>query len=222
MENIADNAKDPLPFKLASTKFCTRCKIEKSVDEFYKNVLTRDGVESYCISCKSTYYKERREGKKLLSFKQVAPHKKFWLAENKLKKTAHQKVAYAIQKGELVRQPCERCGTTEHVVGHHEDYNKPLEVVWLCKHHHKERHAELDREEKPKPDMINNPPHYTHGGIETIAYIRAKLSPEEYVGYLRGNIEKYNSRIGLKGESRLDSGKIKWYATELDRFLNEG
>lgn len=222
MNNFADNANKTPSFDMLSTKFCSRCKNEKSINEFYKNPVARGGVESYCISCKADYYKNRRESKKLLSFKQVAPHQKFWLAENKLKKKAHQKVAYAIQTGELVRQPCEKCGTTEHVVGHHEDYNKPLEVVWLCKHHHKERHAELDREEKPKPDMVNNPPHYTHGGIETIAYIRAKLSPEEYVGYLRGNIEKYNSRIGLKGESRLDSGKIKWYATELDRFLNEG
>lgn len=222
MENIADNAKDPLPFKLATTKFCTKCKIEKSIDEFYKSAFTRDGVESYCISCKSVYNKERREGKKLLSFKQVAPHQKFWLQENKLKKIAHQKVAYAIQKGELVRQPCEKCGTTENVVAHHEDYNKPLEVVWLCKFHHKERHAELDREDKPKSDMVNHPPHYTQGGIETIEYIRAKLSPEEYVGYLRGNIMKYTSRIGLKGESSEDAGKIEWYSKELHRFLREG
>ena len=83
---------------------------------------------------------------------------------------------------------------------------------------------EIDKEnkDKPKPDMVNNPPHYTHGGIETIAYIRAKLSPEEYVGYLRGNIEKYNSRIGLKGDSVEDAGKIEWYAKELHRFLREG
>ena len=82
---------------------------------------------------------------------------------------------------------------------------------------------EIDRENKnkPKPDMINHPPHYTQGGIETIEYIRAKLSPEEYVGYLRGNIFKYASRIGLKGESSEDSGKIEWYAKELNRFLNE-
>jgi hypothetical protein len=82
---------------------------------------------------------------------------------------------------------------------------------------------EIDRENKnkPKPDMINHPPHYTQGGIETIEYIRAKLSPEEYVGYLRGNIMKYTSRIGLKGESSEDSGKIEWYAKELNRFLTE-
>ncbi len=32
---------------------------------------------------------------------------------------------------------------------------------------------------------------------------------------------KYTSRIGLKGESSEDSGKIEWYAKELNRFLTE-
>jgi hypothetical protein len=222
MENIVGNANDSISSNPIGTKFCARCKNEKPHSEFYKNSMTKEGLDSYCIQCKAEYHQERKESKKLLSFKQVAPHQKFWLQENKLKKTAHQKVSYAIQKGELIRQPCERCGTTEHVVAHHEDYNKPLDVVWLCKHHHKERHSELDRMEKPKPDMINHPPHYTHGGIETIVYIKAKLSPEEYVGYLRGNIFKYTSRIGLKGESNEDAGKIEFYSKELNKFLNEG
>ena len=160
----------------------------------------------------------------MLSYNQVAPHKKFWLQENKLKRKAHQDVSYAIQKGKLTRQPCERCGTTQHVVAHHEDYNKPLDVVWLCKHHHKERHLEIDRENKnkPKPDMINHPPHYTQGGIEMLDYIRAKFPPEQYIGFLRGNIEKYNTRIGLKDEAVKEAAKIEFYAKELHRFLREG
>ena len=31
-------------------------------------------------------------------------------------------------------------------------------------------------------DMVNSPPHYQTGGIETIDYIQAKLSPEEFAG----------------------------------------
>ena len=224
MTIIASDANNSNQEPIKFVKTCSNCYEEKSSEDFYKSIINKDGLLGQCKACHNKNVNANRKNKKLLSFKQVAPHKKFWLQENKLKQKAHQDVAYAVQTGRLIRQPCERCDTTEHVVAHHEDYNKPLDVVWLCKHHHKERHLEIDREnkDKPKPDMINHPPHYTHGGIETIAYIRAKLSPEEYVGYLRGNIEKYNSRIGLKGESRLDSGKIKWYAIELDRFLNEG
>jgi len=224
MTIIASNANniDQQPAKFMKT--CSGCYEEKPVEDFYKSVLNKDGLLGRCKVCHNKQVNEKRKNKKLLPYKEISTHKKFWLQENQLKKKAHQIVGYAVQKGDLVRQPCERCGTTENVIAHHEDYHKPLDIVWLCQHHHRERHLEIDKEnkDKPKPDMVNNPPHYTHGGIETIAYIRAKLSPEEYVGYLRGNIEKYNSRIGLKGESGLDAGKIKWYAIELDRFLNEG
>ena len=48
-------------------------------------------------------------------------------------------------------------------------------------------------------DMVNHPPHYTNGGIETIDYIKAKMSAEEYIGYLRGNILKYTSGAGFAG-----------------------
>ena len=63
-------------------------------------------------------------------------------------------------------------------------------------------------------DMVNSPPHYTKGGIETIDFIKAKLSPEEYRGYLRGNLLKYASRMGAKGED--DAGKAAWYAKRLE------
>ena len=65
-----------------------------------------------------------------------------------------------------------------------------------------------------RPDMVNSPPHYTAGGIETIDYIRAKLSSEGYRGYLQGNLLKYASRIGKKGSD--DAGKAAWYAHRLE------
>jgi len=45
----------------------------------------------------------------------------------------------AIRRGDLVKQPCEVCGSEE-VEGHHDDYSKPLAVRWLCKTHHIEHH----------------------------------------------------------------------------------
>ena len=67
-----------------------------------------------------------------------------------------------------------------------------------------------------RPDMVNSPPHYTAGGIETIDFIKAKLSPEGYRGYLQGNLLKYASRIGKKGSD--DAGKAAWYADRLDKL----
>ena len=70
-----------------------------------------------------------------------------------------------------------------------------------------------------KNDMVNHPAHYTTGGIETIDYIKSKLSTEEYCGYIKGNLIKYSSRLGLKDDPIQEAGKIVWYATELQKYL---
>lgn len=70
-------------------------------------------------------------------------------------------------------------------------------------------------------DMVNSPAHYTKGGIETIHYIKAKLSHVEYIGYLRGNVMKYSSRLGEKGNAAEDAGKLAWYSRELENALKE-
>jgi hypothetical protein len=67
-------------------------------------------------------------------------------------------------------------------------------------------------------DEVNSPPHYTVGGIETIDYIQAKLSPEEFRGYCLGNALKYMSRIGKKGDATVDLKKAKWY---IDRITTK-
>jgi hypothetical protein len=58
---------------------------------------------------------------------------------------AHGIVAEAIRKGTLTRQPCNVCGAQK-TVAHHEDYNKPLDVIWLCTRCHTRRHAEINRQ----------------------------------------------------------------------------
>jgi hypothetical protein len=61
--------------------------------------------------------------------------------------------------------------------------------------------------EKPS-DPVNNPTHYTDGGIETIDYIEAKG-----LGYHLGNAVKYISRAGKKGTNQglEDLRKAQWY-----------
>ena len=67
-------------------------------------------------------------------------------------------------------------------------------------------------------DPVNSPAHYTAGGIETIDYMRAKASPEEFRGYLRLNALKYLSRTGLKGDAATDLKKAAWY---INRLIDE-
>ena len=60
-------------------------------------------------------------------------------------------------------------------------------------------------------DMVNHPDHYKVGGIEAIDYIQAKLSPEEFAGYCRGNALKYISRAGRKDAVGQEVRKAIWY-----------
>jgi ribosomal protein S27AE len=59
-------------------------------------------------------------------------------------------VGNAIRDGKLKVQPCERCGYGVGVCGHHEDYSRPLEVVWLCGLCHGRRHREINEERRQK------------------------------------------------------------------------
>ena len=62
-------------------------------------------------------------------------------------------------------------------------------------------------------DPVNHPDHYTAGGIETIDYLRAKLSGEGFEAYCVGNALKYLSRYKLKGGVE-DVQKAIWYLKE--------
>ena len=64
-------------------------------------------------------------------------------------------------------------------------------------------------------DMVNSPKHYTEGGIETIDFIEAKLTGYGFRAYLRGNIIKYLSRAGSKGNRLEDLKKAQWYLKKL-------
>lgn len=70
--------------------------------------------------------------------------------------------------------------------------------------------------DKPDHDTVSSPPHYTQGGIECIDAIRAALTPEEFRGFLKGNVLKYNWRERHKGGVE-SLRKAAWY---LDRLIN--
>ena len=65
---------------------------------------------------------------------------------------------------------------------------------------------------KSLDDMVNNPSHYTKGGIETIDFIEAKE-----LGYHLGNVVKYITRSDHKGNTLEDLEKAQWY---LSRAIN--
>lgn len=72
------------------------------------------------------------------------PPPSYWFAKYVLRARIQRQVTAAIKSGELVRLGCcERCGAGGKIVGHHEDYTRPLDLMWLCTGCHGRRHAEL-------------------------------------------------------------------------------
>jgi len=63
-----------------------------------------------------------------------------------------------------------------------------------------------------RADVVNHPPHYKVGGIETIDFIEAKG-----LDYNLGNVVKYVTRADHKGNKLQDLEKARWY---LDRAIS--
>lgn len=71
------------------------------------------------------------------------------------------------------------------------------------------------------PDNVNHPKHYTYGKIEVIKIMEDQLNPEEYRGYIKGQVIKYITREAHKNGLE-DLKKAHWYLTRLINYLEKG
>ena len=140
---------------MARSKECFKCKTVKPLSEFYKHPAMGDGHLNKCKECTKKDANEhrannlekireydRKRGKNKERMAANIAVNRLWRAEDVRRQKAHTAVAKAIRNGKLLRQPCERCGC-EKSLAHHEDYDFPLDVMWLCQPCHKQRHKEL-------------------------------------------------------------------------------
>lgn len=153
-------------------KRCRKCLEEKSDAEFSKCSTKKDGLWIYCRTCdnlrnrnwyatpegmaaskqKVSNYRKTEAG--ILQNRNACKRYKnsdrgrAWLANSiKTKREEYRarwRVKSALKSGLLNKKPCEICGKSHTVHAHHEDYSRPLNVVWLCSFHHKQRHRQLD------------------------------------------------------------------------------
>lgn len=140
---------------MSDLKECFKCKVVKSFDEFYKHSAMSDGHLNKCKECtrndvtthrnksleKIRAY-DRERGKNSDRLKAKTAINKAWRDSDKRRMAAHNAVSRAVKSGTLLRMPCTRCGNPNSVA-HHEDYDKQLEVIWLCQPCHKQRHKEI-------------------------------------------------------------------------------
>lgn len=64
--------------------------------------------------------------------------------EQKQRIDARAQLRNALRRGEIAKGACEQKGQdcAGRIHAHHDDYAKPLEVRWLCRHHHDKLHRE--------------------------------------------------------------------------------
>jgi hypothetical protein len=135
--------------------YCKACHSEKPETAFYSSNRTR------CKECIKASVRENRL-EKIDYYRQYdrmrssQPHRKAnnfaqsheWRQQFPNRMRAQSLVGHALRSGKLTKQLCLVCGS-EKVVAHHADYDRPLDVVWLCQAHHKQAHALVANQ----PDM---------------------------------------------------------------------
>lgn len=135
-------------------KMCSICKHFKPLTEFSKRRAISHGYQAACKICKREHERNRPNKK---AYVHTLEQYKEWRDRNPEKASAHARVSYAVKTGKLVKQPCEKCGKQVRIEAHHTDYSKPLDVVWLCRQHHKEIHRTHGNEEIPYIDWKIRP-----------------------------------------------------------------
>jgi hypothetical protein len=147
-------------------KVCFKCNRNLDLSEYYKHPAMGDGHLNKCKDCTKKDSEDRRKIKekdiewvlierkrhreKSRKYRENGFYKNYkkpeyiekWLSENPEKRKAHYEVKNALRSGKIHRHPCCICGNKAQA--HHEDYSKPLDIIWLCPKHHGERHVQIN------------------------------------------------------------------------------
>jgi hypothetical protein len=137
-------------------KTCFKCGVEKALAEFYVHKAMADGYLGKCKECTKADERARRFGPKreeiLAHYRsrdespesrarrllRCAEYKRM----NREKCRAHALLKYAVDTGKVVPWPvCAVPECAKRPEGHHYDYSRPLDVIWLCPAHHRQTHA---------------------------------------------------------------------------------
>ena len=135
-------------------KICRKCKVPKDLNDFYKHSEMADGHLNICKVCtrkriSKHWYKnaealrikehDRWQRRKLKpkEIKRRLDYQKDYRKKNKNSMRAHNMTLRKLTRP----KHCEICGKACKPHGHHEDYDKPLEVIWACPVCHRKIHS---------------------------------------------------------------------------------
>jgi hypothetical protein len=136
-----------------TTKKCTECARELPLGDFHLAKRGAHGRAAKCRDCKHSYYRANRRiirakarAHYAANRERIAEYNARYRAEKPVVRWAHNVLNYCVRTERIERpKQCPVCGRYAKLDAHHHDYNKPLDVEWLCKSCHKstkqEEHA---------------------------------------------------------------------------------
>ena len=161
-------------------KRCGQCRAFKPLDQFSRDRTRQDGFYPNCKQCKSDakrdYYIRNRESALARTGANYRKNREQRLMQDRERRKrpevqarirelsrdsyaskgrawANRVLQHEIRSGRMVRaSECQRCGAHEQIHAHHDDYEKPLDVMWLCQ----PCHVEADKARRRR-EAFNTP-----------------------------------------------------------------
>lgn len=136
-------------------KECFKCHQVKDLSEFYRHDRMADGHLNKCKACtrvdvrinaavhdvKRLEYEHRRSRNGDRRRARAVRNKRYRF-EHPEREAAYRAIYRAVRAGRVTKPTsCQGCGKNSEVHAHHQDYQQPLNIVWLCArchavHHH--------------------------------------------------------------------------------------
>ena len=133
-------------------KHCSKCGLDKQPGEFRNRKSTKDGLDFWCRECSKaserrwyaksdTAAEKRRAG--TARWRKAHPDKKSEEGKRypRKQRNASALLNHYVRVGKIAKpDKCSMCGASGKLHGHHDDYDKPLAVRWVCRPCHYKIH----------------------------------------------------------------------------------
>lgn len=140
---------------------CGCCKAPKPADEYYADKRTANGLKAQCKKChletavrtrdKERHRDYRRDSARRARASDPEKFRRRHLEASRKRppagkrREARKLLNYAVRSGKVERPPkCQECDSRGLIHGHHEDYDRPLDVLWLCPECHGIAHRRIN------------------------------------------------------------------------------
>lgn len=116
---------------------CKKCGIRYPIEFFLTDKNSRGGRRNMCMECNKVKCRDYRQR-----------HPENWYNRyhnnpiERQKLDARALVRTRVFTGRMERGVCELCGSSHDIHGHHENYDNPFNVNWLCRPCHEALHRD--------------------------------------------------------------------------------